>query len=1276
MDDQTLIKNMMIHEANRFCNLNAVYWKTASGQELYAGDSKIEEDGWNAELLNLAAQMFPKHENADLWQYRFIEYQLAAFSIPSMTTSNEIIHGRAVKDWVYGYNVNENGTVINHGIVHPTYNAASTGVNTSLVNSLVHEKLPLAAKYNLDRLYEGLTKVDFKVEDGYKQPGGTIYRDGSYEIYCPQGNDWGGEIYDVYVNIDVSAYVYGYGDNSYNWAKLHLQKVLDQQARHEDGHTYKNSAENSYAGGEEAISMRLGCAFMTYWLAQQETVEFDNYEVNYPASDLPDLGENMQRIFASEGIYVRDGGNADTNYYPSDTIEVKKDGTGYYREGYLKYNLQDVNVLPEKAEIYVPVVGLGSNVESAKIKHVVELIDDDSWSEDTITYSNRPESSKKILLEFYPTQEGITLDVTDYVKKAYASDKEISFRIYSVVQVGGDTFVKYGSPRQADLNMRPQMLVTYGNDSKISLIWQEKVSTNQTYNLFLEGNHLHLGDNYAIEVTYDDALLKFDDLTSASENIKIESIDKTNSNKATAYISSKENTSKLINLQFIPVGKGNTNVSVCVFENGNEILKTTKDVNIYQDVLSGNFVSKKRAENISLPLDDTTVRIGEKASTNGHREEMDMKTYGNNSNTRQTFIKFPLPSDNIDEIDTVNINLNIKKLPNVTDAINVRFQYIDDNSWSEDTLNWDTKPEITKAITGTAETIPAANQDTLADTKLTSNMVGKYVSVDITNKAKELISQGKKEISVFIYSTTYGNLSSVFSTKESVNENIRPYISTSYKKTDDLSLQLNSNQENVNRYDNMSFILSANNLADINEPIIEMNFPEFMVFDSVESLNSSIQVETVEQLNQSVRLKLSKTKDIEFSSLTDLIKLNFKTIASGNGMVGIEALDEDQQALFTEKSVVVENKTNEKLNVSLNGNDSISLNEELILTAVFNGLIPGTKYDITLENNANILNIEKLYATNQNLIVKEESPNHFTLIALKSQEPYELQINVKNLQEFINQQSITLILNDESNVIEKSHELSFNGIVDKTILKIALDLANAITDKDLANVVPVVVEEFKQARDKANKVYNDASASQDKVDAAFDRLASIMQKLEFFKGDKTALKAFIDKVSGLEAAKYTEATWTPFNDALKEATDVYNDENAMQEEVNNAYNELVTAFLNLRLIPDKSLLEDLINQANGLNSANYTKATFDGLTKALNEAKAVFDNPNASQVEVDNAKDVLAKAMANLQTVKAPVNNGDTTVSVKTGDESLVGMFAGIALLSVAGYALLRRKED
>ena len=253
---------------------------------------------------------------------------------------------------------------------------------------------------------------------------------------------------------------------------------------------------------------------------------------------------------------------------------------------------------------------------------------------------------------------------------------------------------------------------------------------------------------------------------------------------------------------------------------------------------------------------------------------------------------------------------------------------------------------------------------------------------------------------------------------------------------------------------------------------------------------------------------------------------------------------------------------------------------------------------------------------------------------------------------------------------------------DKTALKIAVDLANAITDEDLANVVQAVADEFKVARDKANEVYNNASATQEEVNNAFDRLANAMQKLEFFKGDKTALKAFIDKVSDLDSFKYTESTWSAFDKELNEANVVYNNVNAMQEEVNTTYSELVKAFLNLRLIPDKSLLEDLINQAEGLDSANYTKASFDGLTKALNEAKVVFENPNATQKEVDSAKATLEKAINSLEantpvdnTAKTPVNNGDTT-SVKTGDESLVGMLATITILSVAGCVVLRRKEN
>ena len=282
------------------------------------------------------------------------------------------------------------------------------------------------------------------------------------------------------------------------------------------------------------------------------------------------------------------------------------------------------------------------------------------------------------------------------------------------------------------------------------------------------------------------------------------------------------------------------------------------------------------------------------------------------------------------------------------------------------------------------------------------------------------------------------------------------------------------------------------------------------------------------------------------------------------------------------------------------------------------------------------------------------------------------QRSISNIEVSENEFKITTYLYDANNddwAVLDTFAINKTEVqeADKTALKIAVDLANAITDEDLADVVQAVADEFKAARDEANTVYNNASATQVEVNNAFDRLANAMHMLDFKQGDKTALKAFIDKVSGLDSTQYTEATWTVFNDALTAANNVYNNANAMQEEVNEAYSNLVKGFLNLRLIPNKDLLEDLINQAEGLNSANYTEASYKVLNEALVNAKAVFENPNATQKEVDNAKATLEKAINSLEntttsvenTVNTPVNKGDST-SVKTGDNS-----------SLIGYATL-----
>ena len=253
--------------------------------------------------------------------------------------------------------------------------------------------------------------------------------------------------------------------------------------------------------------------------------------------------------------------------------------------------------------------------------------------------------------------------------------------------------------------------------------------------------------------------------------------------------------------------------------------------------------------------------------------------------------------------------------------------------------------------------------------------------------------------------------------------------------------------------------------------------------------------------------------------------------------------------------------------------------------------------------------------------------------------------------------------------------------VDKEYLKTAILPFEMAEKADLENVVPVVVTEFNEALTNAKEVYAKTNATQSEVDSAFDRLANVMHMLEFYKGDKSALQKQVDQINGLDESKYIESSWSDMLPALDKANDVLVDVNAMQGEVDEAFTELVKAFLNLRLKPNKDLLQELINKANNLNAANYSAKTWAVVADALNEAKAVLEDPEATQDQVDNAKDVLAKGLAGLvaneENINPVVKAGDTTVSIKTGDDSLIGVFAGLGLLSMATIVTsYKRKED
>ncbi|WP_282195534.1 discoidin domain-containing protein [Thomasclavelia cocleata] len=244
----------------------------------------------------------------------------------------------------------------------------------------------------------------------------------------------------------------------------------------------------------------------------------------------------------------------------------------------------------------------------------------------------------------------------------------------------------------------------------------------------------------------------------------------------------------------------------------------------------------------------------------------------------------------------------------------------------------------------------------------------------------------------------------------------------------------------------------------------------------------------------------------------------------------------------------------------------------------------------------------------------------------------------------------------------------------KTALAIAIEMAE---NASLENVVPAVVEEFNAALENAQTVYANDNATQEEVDNAFTRLANAMHMLEFFKGNKELLQKQVDQINELESNKYIESTWSAMLPVLEKANEVLGNENAMQEEVDEVYSELVRAFINLRLKPNKDLLQDLINKANGLNRANYTSASLKAVDAEVEKASTVLNNPEATKEEVEVAVSALTKALAGLEAKPVEtVKPGDTTVSVKTGDDNVIGTTVALMTLSLAGYYISKKRKS
>ncbi|MBY0756715.1 discoidin domain-containing protein [Clostridium sardiniense] len=215
--------------------------------------------------------------------------------------------------------------------------------------------------------------------------------------------------------------------------------------------------------------------------------------------------------------------------------------------------------------------------------------------------------------------------------------------------------------------------------------------------------------------------------------------------------------------------------------------------------------------------------------------------------------------------------------------------------------------------------------------------------------------------------------------------------------------------------------------------------------------------------------------------------------------------------------------------------------------------------------------------------------------------------------------------------------------VDKKALKMAIDYAeDAKANGALNGVIPAVIIEFNKSLDLAKEVYNKEDATKVEVNDALKKLMNVIHMLEFKQGDKELLKGIVDIIETLKKSDYIETTWAPLEEALKEAQDVLADENAMQPEVDKAFDSLMKAYLDLRLKPDKSKLEELINEIKGMDLSKYTEASVKNLNEAVNKGEEVLNNEDATKQDINNAIKLLKKAKAGLEEkTEKPGDNGD-----------------------------------
>ncbi len=207
--------------------------------------------------------------------------------------------------------------------------------------------------------------------------------------------------------------------------------------------------------------------------------------------------------------------------------------------------------------------------------------------------------------------------------------------------------------------------------------------------------------------------------------------------------------------------------------------------------------------------------------------------------------------------------------------------------------------------------------------------------------------------------------------------------------------------------------------------------------------------------------------------------------------------------------------------------------------------------------------------------------------------------------------------------------LNLKRLPDKTQLEMILTKAEEI-QTSLDQYIDDGKDEFLSALEWAKSLYADESATIQEISRATRDLMNAIDKLQK-PGDKANLLALLNACAPLQEVNFAPKSWAAFQAVLTSAQEVYDNSNATQEMVDDAFDQLDAAISDLVRKADKSKLSALIEYAESLDAENYTSSSWGVFVQALNTAKAVQNNPDATQKMVDDVVQTLNRSMDNLK---------------------------------------------